>query len=130
VWGTGSPDWATTPAFLQSGLQALKGRPVRVVNFGESGWVSSQGLIELIWQLKSGNYPDLVLFYDGSNDVYAAYQSGRAGVHQNLDEITARMHGQNSPHPVVKWIKGFPLFSFAEYPVASGLRSEVATSAE
>lgn len=39
MWGTGSPDWGTIPAFLQSGLQALKGGPVCVVNFGESGWV-------------------------------------------------------------------------------------------
>lgn len=114
VWGTGSPDWGTIPAFLQSGLQALKDGPVCVVNFGESGWVSTQGLIELIRQLESGNYPDLVLFYDGATDVYSAYQSGQAGVHQNLETIAATLTGQKGPHPVVEWIKGFPLFSFVK----------------
>ncbi len=54
-WG----DWLTRlgdeSAFLQSGLYVLKGGPVCVVNFDESAWVSPQGLIEVIFQLKSGN---------------------------------------------------------------------------
>ncbi len=93
MWGTGSPDWGTIPAYLQAGLEALRGKPVCVVNFGETGFVSTQEVIQLLLQLQSGNVPHLVLFYDGLNDVYAAYQSGRAGVHENLDQIAAKFEG-------------------------------------
>ena len=69
-------------------------RPVCVVNFGETAYVSTQGVITLsLLQLKSENVPDLVIFYEGLNDVYAAYQSGRAGVHENLDPIAAKFEG-------------------------------------
>jgi hypothetical protein len=93
MWGTGSPDWGTIPAYLQAGLEALRGKPVCVVNFGETGFVSTQEVIQLLLELQAGNVPHLVLFYDGINDVYAAYQSGRAGVHENLDPIGAKFEG-------------------------------------
>jgi hypothetical protein len=38
-------------------------------------------------QLKSGHVPDEVIFYDGVNDTFAAYQSGRADAHQNLSTL-------------------------------------------
>src|SRR5262249_10483737 len=72
MWGTGSPDWGTIPAYLQAGLEALRGKSVCVMNFGESAFVSTQGVIQLILELQSGNVPHLVIFYDGVNDVYAA----------------------------------------------------------
>jgi len=93
MWGTGSPDWGTIPAYLQAGLEALRGKPVCVVNFGETGFVFTQEVIQLLLELQAGNVPHLVLFYDGINDVYAAYQSGRAGVHENLDPIGAKFEG-------------------------------------
>jgi hypothetical protein len=93
MWGTGSPDWGTIPAYLQAGLEALRGKPVCVVNFGETGFVSTQEVIQLLLQLESGNVPHLVIFYDGINDVLGAYQSGRAGVHENLDTIAAKFEG-------------------------------------
>jgi len=77
-----------------------------VVNFGESAYVSTQSLIELLEQLQLGNVPDIVLFYDGVNDVYAAYQSGQAGVHQNLDQIGAKFQGgsSNRGSPLIEWL--------------------------
>jgi len=89
MWGTGSPDWGTIPANLQKGLKKIRQGPVCVVNFAESGYVSTQDLIMLIEQLQSGNVPDWVLFYN-TGDIYAAYQSGRAGVMQNLDQLAAK----------------------------------------
>lgn len=89
VWGTGSPDWATIPAYLQAGMQTVEDRPVCVKNFGEAGFVSTQGLIELLVQLRDGNVPDLVIFYDGVNDVLGAYQSRHAGAHHNLSHVAA-----------------------------------------
>jgi lysophospholipase L1-like esterase len=90
IWGTGSPDWGTIPAYLQAEQAKRESRPVCVVNFGESAYVSNQSVITLLTRLHAGDVPDLTLFYDGLNDVYAAFQSGRPTVHQNVQQ-TARM---------------------------------------
>jgi hypothetical protein len=53
------------------------------------GWVSTQSVIMLLRQLQHGNIPDVVVFYDGVNDTYAAYQQGFAGWPQNeLNRVT------------------------------------------
>ena len=103
MWGTGSPDWGTIPAYLQAGLEALRGKLVCVMNFGESGFVSTQGAIQLILELRSGNVPDLVIFYDGVNDVYAAYQSGRP-THQNFKHIATKFENSEKRTSLVDWI--------------------------
>ena len=54
-----------------------------MVNFGQSGWVSTQERIALALELRRGDIPDVAVFYDGVNDVFAAYQSGVAGIPQN-----------------------------------------------
>jgi len=54
-----------------------------VINFGESGYVSTQEIIALIGQLQQDHIPDLAIFYDGVNDVYSAYQQQVAGLPQN-----------------------------------------------
>jgi lysophospholipase L1-like esterase len=90
VWGHGSPDWGTIPAYVQQELAAETVRPVCVRNFGEKAYVSTQGLVELERALQRGDVPDLVIFYDGVNDVAATYQNGRAGAHLNEPIITAQ----------------------------------------
>jgi len=97
MWGTGSPNWGTIAAYLQAGLEKLRHGPVCVVNFGETAYVSTQGVILLLMQLQSGNVPNLVLFFDGASDIYAAYQSGRAGTPQNLAQLAARFETSSSP---------------------------------
>jgi hypothetical protein len=97
MWGTGSPNWGTIPANLQKGLEKLRQGPVCVMNFAESAYVSMQDVIMLLLQLRSGNVPDLVLFYNIGGDVYAAYQSGQAGVSQNLDQLAARFEQRREP---------------------------------
>jgi hypothetical protein len=121
MWGTGSPDWGTIPAYLQAGLEARRGKPVCVVNFGETGFVATQEVIQLLLQLESGNVPHLVIFYDGINDVYAAYQSGQAGVHENLDPIAAKLEGGSTrirfPVPP-QWLETWFTFSLLKSLVA------------
>lgn len=97
MWGTGSPNWGTIPAHLQKGLEKLRQGPVCVTNFAESAYVSMQDVIMLLMQLRSGNVPDVVLFYTIHDDIYAAYQSGRPGVLQNLDQLAARFEGRREP---------------------------------
>lgn len=97
MWGTGAPDDATIPAFLQAELAAARTGPVCVVNFAESAYVSTQSVIALLLELRAGRVPDLVVFYDGINDTYAAYQSGHAGGHHNETSIASRFEGERGP---------------------------------
>lgn len=97
MWGTGSPDWSTIPSYLQMGMKKLKNGPICVVNFGESAYVSTQSVIELMLQLQAGHIPDVTLFLDGVNDIYAAYQAGRPGLHQNFEQVAAKFEGQGVP---------------------------------
>ena len=97
IWGTGAPDWGTIPAYLQAALARQRDTPVCVTNFGETGYVSTQSVVMLLTQLQSGEVPDVAVFYDGPNDVYAAYQSGRAGVHENFAEVAAQFEGRSGP---------------------------------
>ena len=105
MWGTGSPNWETIPAHLQKGLEKLRQRPVCVMNFAESAYVSTQDVIMLLIQLRSGNVPDLVLFYNIGGDIASAYQSGRAGVSENLDQLAARFEGRLKPPTFVDWLR-------------------------
>lgn len=82
VWGTGVDNNHTLPSLLGRQYDE-NGQAYRFVNFGESGYVSSQGLIRLVRRLQAGHRPYAVIFYDGANDVFSALQSGQAGIAQN-----------------------------------------------
>ena len=114
MWGTGSPDWGTIPANLQKGLEKLRQGPVCVMNFAESAYVSTQDIIMLLLQLRSGNVPDLVLFYTIAGDIASAYQSGRAGVHANLDQIAARFEGRSKPATFVDRLRSTYSYSLID----------------
>jgi hypothetical protein len=75
------------------------------MNFAESTYVSTQDVIMLLLQLRSGNVPDLVLSYNIGGDFYSAYQSGRAGVVQNLDQLAARFEQRPKPSTFVDHLR-------------------------
>ena len=126
MWGTGSPDWGTIPSYLQTGIKKLKNGPICVVNFGESGYMSTQSVIELMLQLQSGNIPDLTLFFDGVNDIYTAYQSGRPGVHENFDQIATKLERRGVPkkRPLLELLESSSLHPLA-VSLVTKLRQEV-----
>lgn len=82
LWGTGARDDFTIPSWLSKRLHA-RGVEVWVTNWGEGGYVSTQEVITLLLELQKGNIPDVVIFYDGVNDTFSAFQQGRAGIPQN-----------------------------------------------
>jgi lysophospholipase L1-like esterase len=82
MWGTNARDAFTIPSLLAKALQG-RGMSVEVINFGETGYVSTQEVITLLLQLRKGNIPDVAIFYDGVNDTYSAYQNAIAGIPQN-----------------------------------------------
>jgi hypothetical protein len=87
MWGAGSPDEETIPAFITRDYEK-SGRSVCIVNYAEKGWANTQETIGLIEQLKhAARKPDIVLFYDGGTEAFAAYQSGRADVHSNYNSF-------------------------------------------
>jgi hypothetical protein len=116
MWGTGSPSWGTIPAHLQKGLEKLRPGPVCVTNFAESAHVSMQNVIMLLMQLRSGNVPDVVLFYTLADDIYSGYQSGRSGVIENLGQIASRFEvRQETPtFTFVDWLRGTYSYSLID----------------
>lgn len=82
VWGLGSADDETIPSLL-SGIISDRGHPAEVVNYGQYAYVSTQGVIELMRQLQKGNIPDAVIFYDGVNDTFNAFQTNTPGLTHN-----------------------------------------------
>jgi hypothetical protein len=91
MWGTAQRDDHTIAAEASRRLQTLAGPGARieVTNFGESGYVMTQEMIELMLALRAGNRPDVVVFYDGINDVGTTVQYGVAGIPQNESKRVA-----------------------------------------
>lgn len=83
MFGMGARDGHTIPSLVAARLGG--GVPVEITNFGQPGWVMGQGVAELSEQLKRNNLPDIVVFYDGVNDVFSTHAQGRAGLPQNND---------------------------------------------
>jgi len=93
-WGSGVADSETVAAFLVRSVSRSADRPIELLNLSQVGYVSTQELIELEMQLREGNIPDVVVFLDGFNEVFTAYQSGRAGVHQNFLQTATLLEGR------------------------------------
>src|SRR5271155_4329767 len=87
MWGAGAPDEETIPSFVARDYEKA-GKTVCIVNYAEKGWSNTQETIALIEQLKhAARKPDIVLFYDGGTEAFAAYQSGQADVHSNFNSF-------------------------------------------
>ena len=84
IWGYGVPDWNTIPTGMQL---ALIEDGVCVVNFGELGYTSTQNLLRLSQLIAQGDIPDMVIFYDGANDVTSANRNSIAGGHFYYETI-------------------------------------------
>jgi len=90
LWGSGARDEHTIPSHL-SKLLHKSGQAFVVCNYGETAYTFTQEVVHLALLLRDGHRPDYVIFYDGANDVYAAYQSGMAGAPQNLYTFKAKL---------------------------------------
>ena len=121
--GWGSPDWGTIPAYLQAKLSEKREADICVINFGQSGYVSTQSLVALLLELQAGNFPDLVIFYDGVNEVQAAYESGLARVHVNLAPVADRF--EQREHPLVSFIKTTRTYALVEDWVISRAKKQL-----
>lgn len=84
MWGWGARDNYTIASILSKlcNQQQAKGR-VKITNYSQLGYVSTQCVIDLFLQLQKNKIPDVVIFYDGLNDIFSAYQACAAGLAQN-----------------------------------------------
>lgn len=78
LWGIGAGDDYTIPSYFSKLLNNNEYNYL-VYNYGESGYTFTREVINLILLLREGHRPDYVIFYDGANDVDAAYQSAIPG---------------------------------------------------
>ncbi|MGH7467391.1 MAG: SGNH/GDSL hydrolase family protein [Longimicrobiales bacterium] len=112
MWGDYQRDVNTIPSVVAASL-ASAGVPVVAINFGESGYVFTQSILELIMQLRAGARPDVVVFYDGINDVAAGVQSRQGGMPQNefnrMDEfeLGRALRGNETGHSVGADLRAF-----------------------
>lgn len=85
MWGEPLRAANTIPAEVARRLQPLAGtgQRIEVTNVGETGYVFTQEVLQLMMDLRRGERPDVVVFYDGINDIAAAVQRGVAGDPQN-----------------------------------------------
>ena len=99
LFGMGVPDMETIPSHLSQQLNAGGRGCFQVVNLGMEGYLTNQELILLMEALKSGQRPDMVVFYDGVNEAYAAAAPGTPGrptPHLEFESIKGRMEGSFS----------------------------------
>jgi lysophospholipase L1-like esterase len=92
-WGYGARDNYTIPSQLSYRLNAQEPH-VRVHNYGEPGYTFTQGVFYLITRLREGSRPNFVIFYDGFNDVYGAYQSGKPGALHNVAQLREKLESK------------------------------------
>lgn len=124
MWGTGVSDSNTIAGFLQADMDSVMSRPVSVSNFAQVAHSSSQELVELVLQLRAGNVPDCVIFYDGFNDVWGAYESGAAGGHHSQKAIAARVEGRPEAFTTVSPLRAV-LTNTNTFLLVSALRGSV-----
>ncbi len=90
IWGIGARDDYTIPSDLSKLLNATN-KQYLISNYGIPGYTFLQEIVKLMLLLKDGQRPDYIFFYDGSNEVYSAYQTGRIVNLLDFEEIREKM---------------------------------------
>jgi hypothetical protein len=122
VWGSGSPDFATIPAFFEKKLANRLRKGLCVVNYGESAWVSGQATIQFMLNLRDHNVPDIALFYGGWNDRWSAYDNGSARAHLLARRMRRAFVNSFSAGGLFAGL--FPTLSSVLFPPANALDQE------
>lgn len=125
VWGTGARDDFTIPSLISKKLNQL-GYKITVENYGESGFISNQEIIRLNELLKKGHRPDIVIFYDGINDVYGAFQSGEAGKIQNYEQLKGIYESAQNGASIGFFLKELKIYKIiTKFVIITGFSSNI-----
>jgi lysophospholipase L1-like esterase len=80
MYGSGARDEHTIPSELSQIIHKnFPEQNVEVTNFGCHGYTRASENIQLQRELVKNNIPDIVIFYDGVNEVISAHQNNKAG---------------------------------------------------
>ena len=103
AWGFGcTSDEKTVPGRLQSILrEQLPGLNIEVINAGQIGYGSTQELIYFHRQV-SALSPDIVLLFDGYNDILADFINPTSGWPLHSDLLKSRFEDSFYPRPFRK----------------------------
>lgn len=101
MWGNGNTDRETIPFHLQGTVLDRGHEQVRIRNMGQQAWATTQEVIDLMMLLRDGDIPDMVVFYDGFNDICPAFLYGSAGTHYEQHVVEALLNGV-PPVPVLE----------------------------
>jgi hypothetical protein len=116
MFGWAASDNYTIPSALVKALAQRGIDGVEITNFGQPGYVSTQEMILLLMQLKERNVPDLVIFYDGCNDTFSAFQNGKAGITENEGNRAREFNFLNTHLPEARrQLYGFTAKTFVSH---------------
>ncbi|HKD68187.1 MAG TPA: hypothetical protein VKB84_15180 [Candidatus Binataceae bacterium] len=80
MFGDNARDDYTIPSFLSKYLAAQgMAMSVQVTNYGQEGYANTQEALLFEDEVRTGKVPDIVIFYDGANDVATAFENDAAG---------------------------------------------------
>jgi lysophospholipase L1-like esterase len=85
MWGYGARDEYTIPSQLANYLDS-EDKSFKIQNLGQLGYISTQSVIRLFLEIQRNNMPDIVIFYDGVNDVFAKYAE-KAGMNHSRFKV-------------------------------------------
>lgn len=85
IWGDGAPDNMTIPAYLEQ----VTGK--RTANFGQLAYIAHQGLNALMQESLTGSRPELVVFYDGYNDVAVQCRTDRSTYSSQYEGVLSQL---------------------------------------
>jgi lysophospholipase L1-like esterase len=91
IFGFGVPDAETVPSHLSRELNSSGPACFVILNAGVEGYVTNQEL--LLEALKTGQRPDMVIFYDGANEGEAATSPEIQVPHLEFERVKARIEG-------------------------------------
>lgn len=89
LWGTGSDDGNTIPSHFSNSASG----EYRSLNYGESGYNAFQGYLFLKLAVMKGLNPDLVVCYEGANEIDALLKRNRPISHSRENQISSALRG-------------------------------------
>lgn len=110
TWGTGADDLTTIPSYV-----AKKVPDFRAINFGETGYVAHQSLNLFLRHHYEGFRPDVVVSYDGVNDVWNKCRREMTSYsHSREHEIRLILKEGSPANPETLMFTIQPMRNFAE----------------
>ena len=84
MYSSGARDEHTIPSKLSKLIHdKFPNQNIEITNFGCHGYTRTSENIQLQQELIKNNIPDIVIFYDGVNEIISAHQNNRAGTPTN-----------------------------------------------